>query len=239
VSSPSDTLILALDTATRFASVAVCAGQEVLAEGTREVTTHSEGLLSLIDITLTQSGRSVRQVDAIVCGRGPGSFTGLRIGMATAKGLCLAADKPLVCISSLHPLAAVTRVRLGLDDQPVVAVLDARRQEVYCGIFRGGVLVGQEVVCRPEALACVLPPEERVILAGDGAVAYWDVLLATFGDRITLAPEGCHAIRARYLAEAAADRLAAGQVDDLAVAQPLYIRPSDAKLPATPPIQDR
>ncbi len=98
--------ILALDTATRHASVALCEDRQLVAESEQEVTTHSERLLSLVDDVLHRGGLTLSDLDGVVCGQGPGSFTGLRIGLSTAKGLCLATGKPLVCLSSLLPLAA-------------------------------------------------------------------------------------------------------------------------------------
>jgi tRNA threonylcarbamoyladenosine biosynthesis protein TsaB len=223
--------ILALDTATRQATVAVCRGSGILAERGREVTTHSEGLLDLIDETLREAGVTVHDLDAIACGRGPGSFTGLRIGMATVKGFCLATGAPLIAISSLLPLAAATTEAIGDLEGPVAAVLDARREEVFVGLYRGLKLVGPEQVLRPEDLPALLPDDKPTVLAGDGALLYWDRLHELLGDRASLAPEGCHEIQARYLCLAALPRLGAADLDDLETAVPLYIRPSDARLP--------
>lgn len=225
--------LLALDTATRHASVALRWAEGRLAEREQEVTTHSEGLLSLVDEVLREAGLRVRDLDALVCGRGPGSFTGLRIGLATAKGLCLAAGKPLLCLSSLLPLGRAA-AEVAPPGRLCAAVLDARRQEVYFGLFRDGELLGPEGLCSPGALAeALLARGEPVLLAGDGALLYQKLLLAPGGQGgpLTLAPEPCHAIHARYLLEAAAPRLARGEVDDLAAVVPLYIRPSDARLP--------
>ncbi len=224
-------IVLALDTATRQATVAVCRDDEVLCELDREVTTHSEGLLSLIHQTLEGAGVKPTELDAVACGRGPGSFTGLRIGMATAKGLCLAAKKPLLCESSLSPLAALTEEVCG-GAGLIAAVLDARRKETYCRLYRSGAPLGEELLRTPEELARELAERgEPVVLAGDGALLYQDQLLAHAGTVASLAPEGCHVIRARYLARAALTRIRAGEADDLARAVPLYIRASDAKLP--------
>ena len=249
-------LVLALDTATRRASVALCRGETLLCEGSREVTTHSEGLMPLVEETLERCRVGVQELGAVVCGRGPGSFTGLRIGMATAKGLCLAADVPLYCGSSLQALALSVDALSG--DGPggataslvaapgeataslVVAVLDARRKEVYLGLFDRGEPLMQEVVCEPARVAEHLPQgvgDRPLVLAGDGALAYQEVLLGGLGDRATLAPEGCHHVEARHLAGAARARIAAGDADDLGAAVPLYIRSSDARLPAI--AQDR
>jgi tRNA threonylcarbamoyladenosine biosynthesis protein TsaB len=227
-----DPLILALDTATRRASVAICRGSDVLAEGSREVTTHSEGLMPLVDEMLRQSGVATADLDAVVCGVGPGSFTGLRIGMATAKGLCFAAGKPLYGVSSLQALA------LGAGEGLVAAVLDARRREVYLGLYRDGEPLMSELVCAPSEVARRLPldPGSNILLAGDGALAYRELLLSSL-EGAALAVEGRHDIEARDLARAALSRIAAGDADDLAAVVPLYIRPSDAKLPAVP--QDR
>lgn len=228
-------LVLALDTATRRASVAVCRGEEVLAEGSREVTTHSEGLMPLVDETLRGCGVDVGELDVVVCGVGPGSFTGLRIGMATAKGLCFAAEMPLYGVSSLRALA------LGAGAGLVAAVLDARRREVYVGLYRDGEPLTPEIVCPPSEVAGRLSgaledPASTVLLAGDGALAYREILLSSL-EGATLAAEDRHVIEARQLARAALPRVAARDADDLAALSPRYIRPSDAKLPAV--AQDR
>lgn len=223
--------LLALDTATGRASVAICRGRDVLAEGSREVSTHSEGLLPLIDELVRRAGVALDALGAIVCGRGPGSFTGVRIGLSTAKGLCLAAGRPLVCVSSLLPLAAATAERCA-SEATVVTLLDARRGEVFAGLWRGELPLGAEVACRPERLPEQLPAEGPLLLAGDGALRYSALLLELLGTRAAMAGEGCHAIEARYLARAALPRVQAGLFDDLATAVPVYLRPSDARLPA-------
>lgn len=219
--------LLALDTATRHATVAISSAPGHLVEREREVTTHSEGLLSLIDEALRAAGLRVTDLDAVICGRGPGSFTGLRIGLATAKGLCLAARKPLLCLSSLLPLGRAA-AELGPPGRLCVAVLDARREEVYYGLFRDGEPLGPEALARPEILGEELRRRgEPVLLAGDGALLYREQLLV--GGAVLA--EGCHAVRARYLLQAGAPRLEAGESDDLASVVPVYIRPSDARLP--------
>ncbi len=226
--------LLAVDTATSNASVAVCQGTAVLSEGERQVTTHSEGLLQLIDETLRQSGLSIEEIDAFVCGRGPGSFTGLRIGLATVKGLCFAAQKPLLCISSLLPLALAAKDARSDNHALFVPVIDARRKEIFWGLYRRHQGLQTEAVCRPEMLGGLLPETDAVILVGDGALAYQEVLKETLGSRASLAPDDCHQIKARYLALAALERAQRSDFDDLAAAVPLYIRASDAKLPQSP-----
>lgn len=231
-------LLLALDTATPCSTVALCRGEAVLAEEEARVTTHSEGLLPMIHAVLQRAGVGVEALDGVVCGRGPGSFTGLRIGLATAKGLCLAGNLPLYGVSSLLPPAAETEA--ARPGSAVAVVLDARRKEVFCGLFRGGEALAEELLCRPEGLGALLDealPDEPLLLAGDGALLYQQRLLADLGPRASLAPDGCHAIYARHLARAALPRHAAGEADNLMTAVPRYLRASDARLPKIP--QDR
>jgi tRNA threonylcarbamoyladenosine biosynthesis protein TsaB len=159
--------ILALDTSTRFASVAAW-DERVLASASEKVTTHSERLMAMIDEVLREAGWQPRELDAIACGAGPGSFTGLRIGLATAKGLCFALGRPLALVSSLEALAARA------PDGRVCAVIDAYKREVYAGRF-----AVERGVPRAEGPEEVLPPERLrdrlvapVVLLGDGAVRY-------------------------------------------------------------------
>jgi tRNA threonylcarbamoyladenosine biosynthesis protein TsaB len=219
------TRVLALDTSTLTAGVAASDGEKVLAEGRRRVTTHSEALLALIDEVMTSAGLTARDLDGIVCGAGPGSFTGLRIGMATAKGLCWALGKPLVLVSSLQALAARAP-----EGSRVCAVIDAYKCEVYAGRFliEGGVPrpISDEMAIAPAELAKLLAPDAPLTLVGDGALRYREQLIV---GTVTLLDED-GSPRPSDLARLGHLRLAAGEAADLAAAAPRYIRPSEAEL---------
>ena len=154
--------ILALDTATLTASVAAWIDGAAAASGEARAETHSEKLLPLVDDVLRRAGLRPADLDAIACGAGPGSFTGLRIGLATAKGLCTALGCPLHLVSSLAALAKDAGV-VG----PVLAVLDARRKEVFAGLYGPGAK--DEAVLAPADLAAYSVP--GAIVVGDGAAA--------------------------------------------------------------------
>ncbi len=138
--------VLGLDTATLTSGIAVLDGERVLAESRHDASGRTADLLVAIDATCKRAGVLPSELDAVAVGAGPGSFTGLRIGMATAKGIAFAAGKPLWAVSSLAALAW---------NLPgfVVAVLDARKGEVYAGCYRDGVLVDVERVLAPTAVA--------------------------------------------------------------------------------------
>ena len=222
--------VLALDTATTEATVAVCDGDRVVCERGRTVTTHSEGLLELVDEALGEAGFGVDALDGIACGEGPGSFTGLRIGLATAKGLCFASAKPLLCVPSMvgvaGPLAVAGEARV------VAVVLDARRGEVFCGLYRAGEPLGDPVLLPPSAVRDYLAEEVdgEVVLAGDGATRYH----AEQMPGLALALDGFHRIRAGPLALYGRRRLIAGEAEPLERAVPRYLRAPDVRLPATP-----
>jgi tRNA threonylcarbamoyladenosine biosynthesis protein TsaB len=225
-------MLLAIDTSTLTAGVALWHHGRVLAARRRVVTTHSESLLALVDETLRAAagggagavavGGAAREVSAIACGAGPGSFTGLRIGVATAKGLAWALGRPLVLVSSLAALAARA------PDGRVCAVLDAHKSEVYAGTFEvaAGVprALDEERVLPPAALAAALGPETRLI--GDGALRYRAELAGPLVDE-----DG--APRPDEIARLGALALARGETADLASAAPKYIRPSEAELMKT------
>jgi tRNA threonylcarbamoyladenosine biosynthesis protein TsaB len=219
--------ILALDTSTIHAGVAVriAQGEDVHVFEKREhVTTHSEKLLLLIDAAMREAGVTPRELDLIACGAGPGSFTGLRIGLATAKGLCFATGKPLVLVSSLATLAARAP-----EGATVCATLDAYKSEVYAGLFRvehgKPVPLGDEQVLPPSALKAQLDAlGPSVVVVGEGAHRYPEV-----GEGRTLLDYDV-APRPGDLARLAAVRADRNDFDDLAAAGPRYIRPSEPEL---------
>jgi tRNA threonylcarbamoyladenosine biosynthesis protein TsaB len=127
--------ILALETATSACTVAVTDDSNVLAELTLQMPrVHSARLMPLIAQAIAESGIAKLDLDAIAVGVGPGSFTGLRIGLATVKGLAYALGKPCVGVSTLRAMAYGTGAQIGL----VVAMLDAKRGEVFAGIYAVG-----------------------------------------------------------------------------------------------------
>ena len=211
--------VLGIDTATAVASVALLADGRVLAEARSDTAGHRADLLVLVDDVCRRAGVAGRDLDGVAIGAGPGSFTGLRIGMATAKGIAFAAQRPLWAVSSLAALAEAE-----LEREPsgfVVGVLDARRGEVYAGAYRhastGIALVGDERVLPPGELPEFAPPGAR--FAGDAATAYPELagLPGTWG----VTPSGAAVARLA---------LAGSRVDVLVTGSPSYIRPSEAEV---------
>ncbi len=229
----SQSLILSMDTATPCSSVALTSGTRdegrILASlsFTGRVS-HSRRLFAAIDYLLREAEVDWPSIAAIAVSMGPGSFTGLRIGMATAKGLVAATGKILLGVSTLDSLAAKC-----MDSRLICAVLDARKKEVYAAFYRcnqRGLAerVGEMAVVAPEKLAATI--EEPVVLIGDGAVTYRQLFQSLLGDRAAFAPCQLHQPSAGSLGLLAGEKLRAGDHLDPAVAVPIYIRSSDAEL---------
>lgn len=125
--------ILNIETATTNCSVSLSKEGEtfILKEDYGNGYSHAERLHVYIEEVLEQANLSLKDIDAVAISKGPGSYTGLRIGVSTAKGLCFAADKPLISISTLEALAHQVKV----DDGIIIPMLDARRMEVYSAVF--------------------------------------------------------------------------------------------------------
>ncbi len=230
-------MILALDTATLQSSVALVGRDGALVAARRaRVTTHSEALLGLIRDVLAEARLAPSELAAIACGAGPGSFTGLRIGLATAKGLCLATGRPLLMVSSLAALAARVRAPGDL----VVPCLDAWKGEVYAGFYRAGdppEPLEQEMVGSVERvverIAALQNDHAALHIVGDGP-AQRKIVSLMEGPALRL-PTALHDEGPPDAAEVgrlAAHRLRRGERDDLAAAAPRYIRPSEAELAA-------
>jgi tRNA threonylcarbamoyladenosine biosynthesis protein TsaB len=213
--------LLSIDTSTLTAGVAAWEDGRTVAERRARVTTHSDELLAMIDQALREAGWEPSSLDGVACVSGPGSFTGLRIGLATAKGLCFATGRPLVCVPTLQALAARA------PDGRAAAVLDAHKQEVYAAIYR--VAGGSPTL---EAGEWVLPPSELppklgeypLVIVGDGALRYREIV----GVHRLLDDDG--APRPADVARLAAARLSDGDSDDLPSSGPHYVRASEAEI---------
>lgn len=208
-------LILAFDTATSTATAALVRDGMLLGE--RAVP--SRGLMAAIDGLLDEAGVVPGDLDGVVCGVGPGSFTGVRIGLAHARGIALALAVPVAGVSTLAALAAGAAHDVGAAHDggaagapDAIAVVDARRSEVF--VLAGG----RESCIRPDEL--VFAP--GTLLVGDGAVRYRELLEGAGGDVPADASE-LHLPRARFHALLARSF---GPADE---ALPVYLRAPDAK----------
>ncbi|HEY0477207.1 MAG TPA: tRNA (adenosine(37)-N6)-threonylcarbamoyltransferase complex dimerization subunit type 1 TsaB [Kofleriaceae bacterium] len=232
--------LLGLDTATATAGIAIvddAAG--VLAEARHSTRGRGADLLVAIDQVCREAAVAPAALDAIAIGAGPGSFTGLRIGMATAKGIAFAAGRPLWAVSSLAALADDAAHELAgdphfVDVDPVIcAALDARRGEVFAGCFRRGAVLADERVLPPAELgpwvaelvraAAGAGPAPVVRFAGDALDAHRELAALA-------APHAWLAARTPSGAAVARLALAGARADITVGGAPTYIRPSEAEV---------
>ncbi|MGH6895267.1 MAG: tRNA (adenosine(37)-N6)-threonylcarbamoyltransferase complex dimerization subunit type 1 TsaB [Geminicoccaceae bacterium] len=222
-------ILLALESAASVCSVAVCdeAGQMLGYRRGEPGTAQADRLVALIDAALHAAGVSYQDLDVLAVNRGPGSFTGIRAGVAAARALALALARPVIAVNTLEALAAAAGA------QPagtIIAAVDARRSQLYVQAFdQALVALGPPRVLAPAdlRLGAVAPP---LRLVGNGAVA----LAAVLSDAGPMVSENIEA-DAGGVARRAQGRLAAGErpLEGRAV-QPLYLRPPDARLPTLP-----
>jgi tRNA threonylcarbamoyladenosine biosynthesis protein TsaB len=218
-------LILAMETATDRGSLALAEEDRWLGEYTFTAPgSYLQHLLPGVETLLAGAGRKLSEVHAIAVSQGPGNFTGLRIGLATAKGLAWSLGIPLVAVSTLEVLAAqipTPAVRVGV-------LIDAKRREVYLGLY----LFSE---ARPQALddprrlpldalpACLSPP---LILTGPGLTAYEEFLRPNLDPEIQMAPLELRHPQASILARLARERLQAGFTVAPHELSPTYLRPA-------------
>ncbi len=228
-------LILAIETATGCGSVSITRGSRkngsLLAEATAHPDiTHSRRLLGSVDWVMRAASVEWSDLDGVALSLGPGSFTGLRIGMAAAKGIVLALGVPLLGVSTFDGMALSCPVI----DRPLWCLLDARKQEVYASCFLpaddGGPVVHQKAFAvKPEVLAEEI--DQPALIAGPGVDAYREVFAAV--ENVQLLPAALSSPRAARIGFLAAEQLAAGNTLDPAEAVPLYVRASDAEINLT------
>lgn len=224
--------ILALDTSTSYAAVAVTVGETIAAESIFLADRClSARLVPEIERLLSIAGLEIADIDIFAAATGPGSFTGVRAGVATAQGLALATGKPCAGFSALAAIA----MNFSHASHLVCSMLDARKSEVYAGLYNCSAIIPT-----PFIEDSVLPPErflelvreatdQPVIFAGEGAVRYRDTIRSVMGEKALSAPfthnTGCAASGALLALEAAVkDRLIAPHQ-----LLPVYLRASEAE----------
>lgn len=229
-------LILAIDSATPVAGVALLNGEKLIKEEFSDYKkNHSETLMVMIDRVLKECECTVRQVDAFAVTIGPGSFTGLRIGLAAVKGLSMATGKPVTGVSTLDALAH----NLWGSDALVCPLLDARKQEVYCGFYDVTGVVPNALsgimACSPADFIAKVQEvarekkKDRIILLGDGYYPYARFFQQELGNRLQIPPPHLMLPRAAALGSLGLAKARKGEFEDTFKLRPVYIRLSEAE----------
>ena len=222
--------ILGIESSSLVASAAVVENEVTLAEYTVNYKkTHSQTLLPMIDEMMRLLDMEPSAVDAIAVSGGPGSFTGLRIGSATAKGLGLALKKPLIHVPTLDAMAYGLFGASGL----ICPMMDARRQQVYTGIYwfeeRFEIVMEQSALAVADLAERLNALGERVIFLGDGVPVYEKQLAETLTVPYCFAPAHVNRQRAASVAALGAVYFAEGKIETAAEHKPDYLRKSQAE----------
>lgn len=221
--------ILSIDTSGVTASVAVLQAETVQAEIFLNLgRNHSEILLPSIDHLLRLTGIELKAIDIFACTVGPGSFTGIRIGVSTVKGLALAVDRPIVGLSALDVLAMnATGFQL-----QICPMIDARREQVYAGLYADNGseslvnIIPERLVKADDFLASITGD---TVFIGTGAVKYEDMIRRRLAGRAYFVVEHLHQVHASAVGALAGRKALSGEMTDAVKLIPLYLRRSEAE----------
>ena len=216
---------LAIDASTEACSVALQYNSKVVSRYDICPQSHSLRLLPMVDEVLAQAGCKLKDLDGLIFGRGPGSFTGVRIGIGVAQGLAYSAELPLVGVSTLQAMAQLAHDRHG--QKQVIAAIDARMAEVYLGYYEAG----SDGIMQSKVSDAVLPPEQvaghlsELTSKAYGVGTGWDAYGEKLGDikTNTGSPEVLFPAAEAMLAIGAA-AFARGEQVSAEQAQPVYVR---------------
>jgi tRNA threonylcarbamoyladenosine biosynthesis protein TsaB len=233
--------VLGLDTASATASIAIVSHGKVVAELARSAASHGAALPAAVAEVLEQAGITLNDLRGIAVGIGPGSFTGLRVGIAYAKGLILALGCALIGIPTFDCLALAAFEKASPpEDTLICPIFDARKGEVYANLYRVSTdrldKISQPLVIRLQNLYPEL--SDGVILIGDSKAKEASLLLNERGIRSTVLEEVEVNSRGRYVAALAVERISRGEIDTPATLEPLYVRSAEATFNrvAAPPV---
>ena len=213
-------MLLAIDTSTRYAGVALSDEERLLScRSWYSSTNHTAQLMPAVSELLTSYGLTPRDLSGLAVALGPGGFSALRVGMSVAKGLAIAAQKPLLGVGTLD-LEALPCLESGL---PVCVLLDAGRREVVSACFGvNGQRARDDLICPPEELLAEIT--QQTIFCGEGVLPWISLIKEKLGQLAVVVAHLSPVNRLWSLAEVGRQRLAAGESDDLTSLQPYYLR---------------
>lgn len=216
-------LILQIETATTACSVALTLNGETLAvKELNQRNVHAEVITVFIEEIFAAAGKTYRDADAIAVSSGPGSYTGLRIGVSTAKGLCYAMDKPLIAVETLQAMADGMAAKLNGEDLLLCPMIDARRMEVYTAVFDGKgnrIKPTSAEIIDENSFADILK-DHKVLFFGDGAAKCQEVL----GKSENALFDTGFINSATYLTHGAIQAFNKQQFEDVAYFEPFYLK---------------
>jgi tRNA threonylcarbamoyladenosine biosynthesis protein TsaB len=222
--------ILGVDTSAQTGSVAVLEDDTVLAGvSVTSSRTHAKRLMYAVDATLEMAGLKIAECDGFAVTTGPGSFTGLRIGVSTVKGLGVATKKPVTGVSTLDVLA----YQFPLFPYVICPVLDARKGQIYTALYECvGYMKWKKVIedCVAEPGQWLKQIQHACLFVGDGALVYGELIRETLGSLAYFAPPYLNTVRASVVAYMGMRKILDGQIADIARLVPHYIRKSDAEI---------
>lgn len=226
-------LTLSIETSDYMGGVALVRdGQPVAEVGLASKETHSRRLMVIIKWLMQRLGADWSDLDVLAVSLGPGSFTGLRIGLATAKGLAFALGLPLIGVPTLDALASHV---IACKGDLVCPVLDARKSQVYTALYQirsSGELekISPYQAIFPEELVAFVPYGQRVLLLGGGLLLYMDIFVNGLGNRAVIVPNHMTHVRAASVGILAELRWQKDRrPDDYKTLKPIYVRPSEAE----------
>lgn len=221
--------ILLIETATDVCSAAVAEGENIISSGyITEARQQASQLAPMIMDTVTRAGIRTRDLSAVAVSSGPGSYTGLRVGVSTAKGICFGAGIPLIGIETLtviaHGALKSGKGTWTAEDTVIIPMIDARRMEVYTALYdtSGNRLTGTvSAVLNPQTFAAELEQSSRIVFTGDGAAKYEPSVPVEYRDKCIFIPS--HP-RAEDMAHAALEAWKEKRFEDTAYFEPFYLK---------------
>jgi tRNA threonylcarbamoyladenosine biosynthesis protein TsaB len=221
--------ILHIESATAVCSVALSEGGRLLnLQAAEELNAHGEKMTRLIEHCLLEAGMGMEELDAVSVSAGPGSYTALRVGAATAKGICYSLGKPLIKVETLRAMAWGMRETVGGLDGLYCPMIDARRMEVYTEVFSKDLETLQPVqsmIVEDGSFDEWFAKGKPVVFGGDGSGKCASILRNPAGRFIEVV------MSARYMIELAQGAWEAREFEDVAYFSPLYLKPPNITQP--------